>query len=74
MKDRVSWRRAWSLFWKLMIMQSAVSLFLMFAYFLWISSAFENLMTEPDSSSQYEECLERNITHPMTEQLCEEYK
>lgn len=77
MRDRVSWRRAWSLFWKLTIMQSAVWLLFVYAYFVWISNAFADFMNEPESPSLYEECLETYENHPMKDQrfkVCEEFK
>ncbi len=68
--DRVSWRRAWSLFYKLMIM-SALLVLLVWIFFL---AAISNTLSSIQLDASYKNCLKENKDHPYTEELCESYK
>ena len=68
--DRVSWRRAWSLFYKLIIMVAVLMLFVWMFFLAVISNTLSP--SQPDTS--YEDCLIENRDHPYTEDVCKTYK
>jgi len=68
--DRVSWRRAWSLFYKLIIM-GALLMLLVWIFFL---SDISNTLSTFQPNTSYENCLKKNEDHPYTEELCKSYK
>ena len=71
--DRVSWRRAWSLFWKLAIFQLTLTLITGFIYLF----STQMTLNYAAKTSLYEDCLKNLENHPMKEQrfkVCEEFK
>jgi hypothetical protein len=68
--DRVSWRRAWSLFYKLIIM-GALLMLLVWIFFIAVIS---NTLSPSQPDTSYKECLKENRDHPFTEELCKSYK
>ncbi len=70
MSDRVSWRRAWSLFYKLMIM----SVLLMLLVLIFFLAGISNVLSPSQPDTSYEDCLKENKDHPYTEELCKSYK
>lgn len=72
--DRVSWRRAWSLFYKLLIMQTIAGI----ASWLFFIGAFSSILNPSNEISQtdyskYDECFAKALEENKDDSHCDKY-
>ena len=70
MKDRVSWRRAWSLFYKVMIMQTIFTLMIWGGIAYKWDTAFND--TE-DDYAKFDECFTEKLLNNGDISKCDKY-
>ena len=70
MKDRVSWRRAWSLFYKVMIMQT------IFTLMIWSGIAYKwdtPFNDSEDDYAKFDECFTEKLLNNGDISKCDKY-
>jgi len=72
--DRVSWRRAWSLFYKLLIMQSILGIIL-WLFFIGVFNSIINPSNKiaPTNYSKYDECFAKALKDNKDVSTCDKY-
>ena len=77
MKDRVSWRRAWSLFYKVMIMQIIFTLMIWGGITYYGYQALNSLETAFDDTedeySKFDECFTEKLLNNEDVSKCNKY-
>ncbi len=74
--DRVSWRRAWSLFYKLLIMQLILGVTLWLMFIVITNSNFDstqNISTKQNNYSKYDECFADALENNKDVNNCSKY-